>query len=657
MRFNKVGELYVEFMFKKNKIAPVHIYNHPETAIAFLSFVDRQHDRGRGWEAHIHDLEASDNLGAAARFGHVQQTLETKGYHCGRHVDENGLTTLRVREIGSRESFLSVVRELGLAKGVRHALEMAPDRFRDALSSVKRAVNYVKENPGQGLGFFYIIGDVLSMMMGLGEKRKNTSSADGEDTQRSDFQGADTALDDKKETEEGRYNPIAIRKSIAGVGYTLMSILMLTFAKEGKAAVVDDLVQGMNHAMAEGADLANANLETLTDSQNPIIHFLKKHTIGTAVTIQVLSKLLFMDSARIRFQQLAKEGMTWDEYRQLQGKSEAEILARQDEINAERPEGEQVDLLALMKEFRGGLFDTIGGSSSILGWSMVAMPNVNNGIASVFTVLSSVMNIAGGADLQNPYQMAADGVFLLGDAMIFAIGKGDPGQAVSESVSQYLNALSPRIFSPEDQEHIVQMAARHYAAEVLEYEHKEAKKAYDKPSEAALKDAEERLAQRIREHLAQTPGRYEQLIEASAQIVVRYPERGQGDSALSMRDEAQGALLDYLEGLPFSVHVPRERLVADIQARVNELASQGRPAGMVNFADLMEPAAALLNIIPGGTHPQEVVDLQSALVGAGARPIAAGEMRLLDAQEKQLAQAAQGRMPDLSIAGAARGMA
>lgn len=250
------------------------MFDDPSSQINFISMVlGKEH----GWEATIYDPQTRPDDGPD-RMPHVQSTLEKAGYatHLKRGKDVH---ELRVRNIGTRESFMASVHELGLVKGIGHTIKMLPEKIHHAIGGMKKFAKAIMENPQRAIGFWYLGGDAFYAFTGFFDKTRSK---------------------EKMGFFEQFDKPIVWRKNFAGYCFGVMSVILLAFGKEGREVVMDDLMKGYNKMLAEGHDLSGINWEEATKSSNPVRGFMEKYSLNIASALMLAGKVLTIDSAAYR---------------------------------------------------------------------------------------------------------------------------------------------------------------------------------------------------------------------------------------------------------------------------------------------------------------------------------------------------------------------
>ncbi|MCC7260174.1 MAG: hypothetical protein IT567_04005 [Alphaproteobacteria bacterium] len=670
------------------------MFDDPESQINFISMVlGKEH----GWEATIHDPQTRPEDGPD-RMPHIKSTLEKAGYttHLKKGKDVN---ELRVRNIGTRESFMVSVRELGLVKGIGHTISIIPEKIHEAVSGMKRFVHAIVENPQRAIGIGYLGGDVFYGFTGWFDKTRNKEEGKTEN---------------KKEGFFSQFQkPIVWRKNFAGYCFTVMSVILLAFGKEGREAVMDDLMKGYNKMLAEGQDLSSINWEEATKPSNPVRGLMEKYSLNIASALMVAGKLVTIDSAAFRLDYemglldlrksqewqaagedgraklendlkkrmdtavtrekgISRIGDAWTTYNDIKKTLSEEFTPAEigdalrkhqaiEKAGGKKVEGETFTLTAREKQIvdlhnskealEGVVLEVAGPLSSAMGWGLTAIGQGSR-TANAMITGSSFLSLWGGIKIQNPMQVIGESIYLTGDAFLWLTGEREFNTEVAKATAVYLRAKAPYVLSPQGEAEVVKYTARRYAEEELKAESKDKN---FKPSEEKIHEKAIEFEKAIAEELTHVPSRFDRVVTQAASIVSQFSE------ADGMRDKAMANMLEFIKGASVAVKAEEDVFAKAIADKVASMqgreASKGRVGSrFLTVKELAGDAAALMDAIPGSKYAANVLKLHELLVDAGARRIENGASRIVQTHREQVMNEAKAQSTKVHVAPQAQSM-
>lgn len=544
----------------------VHIYDHPESRIAFLESTLT----GQQWRATLYPaaLQGQDIAG-------MRSTLTAQGFHVEDGQDSHGNRTLEVLHLSGDSGLRENIRALGLAKGAEHTLShMSAGKLFD---TVKGGVNYVVSDKAHILSAFYILGDALLMFSGADNK-----SANGK-----------VPFSEKLKTLRQPENAL---QSVSGICCAMNSLIMMVYAQEGNSRDYKQMKEQFYSAMIHGKDPTNpAEWEApkVSNSWTSKVHrWLEDNPIEGGATAQIVSQVLIMGSG----------GMRW--------KKSAEALAMAH--GAERE--------ILKETVSGSKLDIGRGVMSILGWMGLIYPahSVENKapwhnpvravqefqehperFASVLTGGASVVGMIGGKKKGNFSQYAGEASLVLGDVTIFFTDiseYGHGGKATLESVAQTAAKFiqeSPALLDNAQQASFVDRLSQYLAGTMA------ARNPEVKPEDIAPQ-----LSAQITEHLQKSPSRLEKVSEELASMLAALP--------VSQRENAGKELSQALAQLP-GVYVAPEALQQSVSAALQTHAAPAADAAPPSMQGAASHLSTLVAEMPMLAIPQNMMRLYDTL--------------------------------------------
>ncbi|MGB1540286.1 MAG: hypothetical protein ACPG80_04945, partial [Rickettsiales bacterium] len=383
----------------KDETQIVHIWDDPESRVQFLETLLK----GKEWQAVIYDTpdfnEDIAQTGPHPLTAHAEQFVQ-KGYKATLGRDANGIPILLLTHFGGDTSLLKSIREMGMVKGVGHKITHLGEPLGDAMAKTKSLFKHIASDKARAIGAFYMIGDVILSLSGLGNK-----SADGEN--------------------KGFKDPANILESTMGVAATIQSLIYMGFAKETSQATFDELMQKAKEADAAGTALVDSSLWQAKEDgkriKGPVTlakQVLKDKPLESGAAVQLLGKAGLIGAGGIR---LARSGSIADPAEKAKMRSGAvkDIITALNSMTGWT--------LLMKKSQEVAESEKAPWSSPKRLWQEVqASPNK---FASMFLGAASLSGVAAAATKGNKIQMAGNSTYLVGDAIMFVTKNADYGSA------------------------------------------------------------------------------------------------------------------------------------------------------------------------------------------------------------------------------------
>jgi hypothetical protein len=562
----------------------VRIWDDPESRINFLETVLKKKE----WEAVIYHPDfapdGTQRAGNNTPLPELNAKLTAQGYKTILGQDENGIPTLTVRNFGSDTKLTDTIRELGFTKGMTHKITHLGEPLGNAMQKTADMVKHVASDKARLIGGLYMIGDLILIFAGLGNKKGQEAGAS---------EGFASALKD----------PANMLQSAAGVAATIQSLIYMGFAKEGSEAMYSDLMKRAKEANAQGKDLLDASVwENARDTGAPkgllgLPHkVLKSYPIQLGALTQVVGQLGLMASGGIRLK-----------------RSKHDTSADAGSMR------------------RGAMQDMLTATTSVIGWSLLTktkpekiadedklpwgnpkrvwqeMSEKPNQFASGFLSAATLSGIAAGRAKGNNIQTMGNLTYLLGDGIMFMTNSDDYGAAargnsglLAEAAERFVKA-SPVILGAKEQAQFVGQLADHLAERSLHEEAKKQKRSAP-VTDAEVKDLSQRIAAGLNAKLPKVNDRTNEAAARIAGIVQNFhPVVGEQitDALCATISKMDGVAIDKDE---LKTHVVRQTEYA-----------KDKPAQLVKMDDIAKPMADLLFAVPGAATPEAVNKLYDAV--------------------------------------------
>lgn len=561
----------------------VRIWDDPESRIHFLETVLKKKE----WEAVIYHPDfapdGTQRTGNSTPLPELNAKLAAQGYKTILGQDENGIPTLTVRNFGSDTKLAESIRELGFTKGMTHKITHLGEPLGNAMQKTADMVKHVASDKARLIGGLYMIGDLILIFAGLGNKKGQEADAS---------EGFGAALKD----------PANMLQSAAGVAATIQSLIYMGFAKEGSEAMYSDLMKRAKEAREQGKDLLDASVWEDTRDTGPkgllgLPHkVLKSYPIQLGALTQVAGQLGLLASGGIRLQRSKHD------------------------TSADAPG---------MR--RGAMQDMFTAATSVIGWSLLTktkpekiaeedklpwnnpkrvwqeMSEKPNQFASGFLTAATLSGIAAGRSKNNNIQTMGNLTYLLGDGIMFMTNSDDYGAAargnsglLAEAAERFVQA-SPVILGEKEQAQFVGQLADHLAERSLHEEAKKQKRSAH-VTDAEVKDLSQRIAAGLNAKLPKVNDRTNEAAARVAAIVQNFhPTVGEKitDALCTTISSMEGVAIDKEE---FKSHVVRQTEYA-----------KDKPAQLVKMDDIAKPMADLLFAVPGAATPEAVNKLYDAV--------------------------------------------
>lgn len=574
----------------------IRIWDDPESRIHFLETVLKKKE----WEAVVYHPDfapdGTQKPDAATPLPELARKLADKGYHTTLGRDDNGIPILKVKHFGSDTSLASSIKELGFAKGMTHKLANIGEPLGNAMQKTADMAKYIASDKARLIGGLYMVGDLILIFAGLGNKKDANTAG----------HGFANVLKD----------PANLLQSTAGVLATIQSLIYMGYAKEGSEAVYSDLMKQVTAAREQGRDPLDTGAWQTKTQGGPKGLFglphkvLKDYPIQLGALTQVAGQVALMASGGIRLKRTTSD----------MGPDAASMR-------------------------RGAIQDMLTATTSVMGWSLLTktksekiakedklpwsnpkrvwqeMSEKPNQFASGFLSAATLSGIAAGRAKGNNIQTMGNLTYLLGDGILFMTNSEHYGAAgmgntavLAEAAERFIKE-SPAIFGEKEQAQFVQQLADHLAERSLHDEAKKQKRnvAVD---EKAVRALSERIASGLNAKLPRVNDRANEAAARIANVVKTFHP--------SVGDRITDALCDSIVALP-GVAIGKEELKSHV-VRHTEYAKD-TPPQQVKMDDVAKPIADLLFSIPGAATPEAASKIYDA-VNAHIRPDPKGVERL-----------------------------
>lgn len=526
----------------------VHIFDHPESRIAFL---ETALGENRSWSATIH----ASAVQGAKHLLPIKRTLDRNGYSTGLGTDEHGEEVLTVLHLGSESGLLENIHALGLTEGMRRSIDHCS--LQRMTETLKSAAHYFTDDKAHLISAFYILGDIFLMFSGTG----NQSSAGGH------AKGLAGKLRELKKPENAL-------QSLAGVATAINSIILMIYAQGGDSKEYRQMKEQFYKTLIHGKNAADPEQweppptpHSAVEKLNATLH---EHPLGGAVAAQLSAMIMTAVSG----------GLRWH--------------------HAENNRGNPAFTEEVLKgEKRNGKLSILRSILSSAGWlaflypahtvkekaawytpkgAIQAFQENPERVAAPLTAASSIIAIAAGKETRNFPQMAGEAALLLGDATIFFTDTKEysqsPGttEATAKMAARFIGD-APMLMNKEQLADFVQRISRYLAGKRAA-----GNPAYDPATETP------KLADAISEELKHLPNRTQEAMEVLTELVSRLPR--------CTRGQAITALADALVEMP-GVYLSQEEIVKNVNTRLTLFPKEAEPA-----TDIRQLAPVIAGLIP-----------------------------------------------------------
>ncbi len=544
----------------------VHIYDHPESRIAFLETALA----GEQWRATLYAsaLEPGQNLSA------IHEALSKHGYRVERGQDKYGNPVLNILHLPSEAGLMESIQVLGLGQGIQHTLSnMTASKL---FGTVKHGAQYIINDKAHILSAFYLLGDSLLILSGIDNKELGGTAKRGFAERLKTLKRPENAM-----------------QSLSGVATLMNSMILMVYAQEGNSKDYKQMKEQFYKAMIHGKDPTHPEEWEAAPQSHTMLGkangWLQDHAIAASASSQIVSQLLIMGSGGIRMSHTKQQmmGATPDKQAELE------------------------------RNLRGSKKDMGRGVASILGWLGMMYPAHKvedkapwyhpmravhefqehpERFASVLTGGASAVGIMGGRDKSNVSQMLGEASLILGDVTIFFtdVNEYGAGKATTETVAKtaakFINE-TPLLLDEAQQAAFVQRLSYYLAGK------RAAQDVNINPSQEA-----ELLAGHISKALEALPSRLGEAADEMTRLVSALP----GTQRLS----ATRAISQVLTQMP-GVYVSSEHLEQEVSRRMQILPAT---TGTVQTMQQMAPhLARLVSHLPVMSVPQNAMRLYDVL--------------------------------------------
>lgn len=585
----------------------VHIWENPESRIRFLETVLK----GKDWEAIVHADPASTLSHGATSLTSIAQELNTKGYITRFTADEHGQPMLYVHHIGDEIGLLAGIQELGLAEGARRTLFHLNQPFGNGLKHTRDFLMNMTENPAKALGGLYLFSDLFYMLSeGYADAKK--AKAAGVDT---------STLRESAKHYTNLFHGKDVDKSLmsfAGLMTTINSLILLSFAHDGKEEQLKTLSKQMHSAIEQGIDPLHPDVwKDRADAEHGMIAgitgVLKRHPIEAASISQIIGQIGQFAAGNI-----------W--YRA----------------------GKKTMNQKLVSE---GFNNMARAATSAVSWCIFMMPNKNVGdkeenwlnpkrwiqefqdnpqrFSAAISASASLFGARAAMQGEKPLQKWAEMSYLLGDATMLFVNKSHYGaegaaaqEALGKAAAQFI-ITAPLVFDAESEKQFVASLGRYLASRSIEENLSKRMTGIDaRTLETAKAEMLETLAPQVSQAIfKELAGRREKLAKIAhtvAQVLELMP--------IDAREPAKKNICETITTMP-GVYVNPETLALLVGGEEQKLASASmpeKPQKAPSMLMLAKPLSELVYALPGVGSAQNALklyDTMSPLIRTGVQDI------------------------------------
>jgi hypothetical protein len=469
----------------------------------------------------------------------VKAELDKKSYASYFDKGLHGQEVLRVHHLGRNSDIATGFENLGMVRGIRHAVENIAAPVGDAASAVGAATKYTMEDPARLMAGIYMLGDLSYIGAG-----KNFSE------------------------------PKEALKSMSGIMATIQSLIFLAYAKDSSEYHLKDVGKALDKVAEHGLDALDASIWSAERKENhsmigKLEQLLKRHPIEIGAATQILGQIGLLVSGGLNIKETGK-----------------------------------------------GLGDMGRSMASITGWAMLMAHetpcenktpwNANpfarvsqefgenpSRFASTITTMASVIGLAASHENHSIQQALAEASYLMGDATMFFIDRGDDkANAASKAAAEFVYT-SPILFSPTTQTAFVRQLS-HYLAERMVAERLERTKPADHPdTEMMVKEETSAIAQDLAKNIFKELAGKDQRMDKVANTVARLSEL----FPANQRDAVELAVVETIMQLS-GVCVQADELHNAIKTQRERFVTQESPASAPSMGTVSSILAELTFQLP-----------------------------------------------------------
>lgn len=523
----------------------ISIYNDPESKVHFLeTLLD-----GKDWSANI--IISDKLLPANVNKQQYAKTLEAKfnkeGFSSEIKQDEHGHVLLHLHHIGDDTSFHSTIEKMGLVKGAGYTLTHLGAPLSKALSQAYNYAEYIIKEPARLFSGIFLLGDVMLIASGAKAKGKADS---GHFIQR------------QIENIKALKNPENALQSTAGILALMQSLIFIKYASNGSELAYDELKTRFNAGKKTDIDPLNVS-QWASDNNASSSSFtaaLKRHPIEAGALSQIFGQVAFAGANLIDLKKKSKG-------------------------HAHTPE-----------EIKGLHFNIMSAFMSISSWFMFMKNPVHHEqkaywqsapitrgwqefeehperFASITTAAASMIGLWGAIKKGNKPQQYAEGLWLIGDAVLFFTKKNHYGnvaarleepmiQAATQFISEIPLALGG-IATTQFVKDLSKVLAEKSIKENMEKKHIQLSANDFKKQTTELSTA---IEMGVHDNLAKNHSHYDKLINQSARLIERFENNKRDDIA-----QALSASISSAKG----VYASKEEIADSLKSAINTQLSIG----------------------------------------------------------------------------------
>ena len=577
---------------QKQTVQRLRIWNDPESRIAFLETTLGSKD----WEAVIY--EPPKGSGIADKPQHsleeIQKELRKKDYSTQLGTDDEGNRTLTIKHFGQERGFITNIQELGLVKGWHRTWDHLPDTLSTGVKQAKEFGHYVVEDKARILSGLYLAGDAMMMFASMVDKSGH---------------GAKEAANAVKETFKERMSkPENYLHSIAAMHALGQSIFLMKFAKDGSEIRLDELRDHMDEALMHGtapSDVLKYKGDEAKNEDNFVVKFAKRHPLEVASAMQISGGAFNILSARA---QLAN--------------------------NTPRSPEE-------IKNIQWGM---AGSAASMAGWAMLmaptkSEPDENGNKPNIFErnqeeFASGAQFIANGLRMWgargvktesgereggNPWTMASESTFMLGDLTMMALNAKEYGahgaanpDMTARAASTFIASM-PMVLGQEEEQKFIGDLSNYLARQMIEEQMSSEEgraKAAGKNEDEMTAELATKIGKATRKELMGKERKLGVIVNAAANIAHTFPDAEQNNVI--------DALSDKISGLT-GVYIEKEKLKQLIDAEERTLVMMDAGGGNVvkerpKMPDIAKYVSSIVSSLPPLNAAENASYVYDALV-------------------------------------------
>ncbi len=545
--------------------------------------------------------------------------------------DEEGHVTLVAHSTGHDTDWVGLFREYGLWKGAEHTIEnpMLPlmQLYHATEDAVIGTYNNLKDPVRLG-AVSYIAADVCQTFAGGGNNDAVKQSK---------------GLVETVKDYLGKYkNPKNFTQSAGGFLFLVQSLLFFKYAKTGTELSVDDLNRAYKGAKKEGKDIRDVDgwTNNLSNDKHRIVpKIIRDYPIQSGAVIQNTGMLMLVAHAFL--EKKYKAGL-------LQNVAE---LSEHDAKYANRyvnKGGFYVDIYRTMASF---------GAWALLMYPIKSHPHKSdNPVEAAFQsfeenpqhVSSAIVGSASLAGMISGYHFKGNGVQTLGETLYlpgdYLLSKAnnkkygasdEAGQdVISKAVERFI-ASSPMILGESARRDFSCEIAKQLLKQSAHYELERAKPEAKEALEVKLKAAEEKVLDELCKGTLLEDPRYETMVAATRNLIVRFPEVQRAAAMESLVKEVTTAMP--------SVHVTPEELQKDLALEnIAPTATHSKP--IMHAQELGAEIKALANAIPelnAGESASRIFDAVNGIITQPQHQAAKAQVAASSVQHEQTLRSAE----------------